>query len=202
MSQLKTAVQGQYINATAGSKGKIVDPSALVSADQSFSVKQRQTLFRVLRCTYGVSLLATSDLTALSSTTLADLTELGTFYGQAGHWYEAEADIVATNATGADGAQFALKISGTQTSIILAGTGIALNGAAAVTSSIPSVALSSNLPFTLSPDTTSPFAGLMTVRFKLVADATITVQAACKDATTSGLVVEGGSKFTLRCLDL
>lgn len=172
-----------------------------------FTGQARKALASVAR-RQGTTLLLTADSTAKTTTTLTDVTdsatastgvqEFGQFLVDAGKWYTASGMLHFTNATGADGAQAALHLTGTQTAMPCIGYAEAISGGAAgAVLDADVVAFASNLFFTSVADTTSPYLIRFEVTFKPTAAGILKPQFALQAASGAGATMKAGSFLTL-----
>jgi hypothetical protein len=159
----------------------------------------------------GTTLMLTAASTAKTSTTLTDVTnsatastgtqEFGQFLVQPGKWYRADGVMQFTNATAADGAKLALHLTGTQTSMPCIGYAVGIGSATAhvagANETFSSVAFASNLFFTVTADTTSPYAFKFEVTFKPTAEGVLKPQIALQAATGAGATLDPGSYLRL-----
>lgn len=200
-----------FTRAVAGTKAVLIDAADTINECGAFNTSEKSALAKAFRgAGSGVTLLLTSDSTANATTTLADVVngssvqEFGFFDVKAGKWYEASFNCVMTNGTAANGAKLALKLSGTQTNIKIAGRGTAFSSSTtpvlAEMDTYATIALGSNLFFTLEADVTSPFTFEGKVVFQAVADGRLNIQIAEKDTGSGTAILKAGSTLTVKQL--
>lgn len=206
-------VSQKPVVAVAGTKAIVIDSVNTFTQNGALDIKLKQALARMGRRSGGSTLVLTSDSTAKTTTTLTDVTnsatastgivEFGQFNLQGGgNLYFIDLMAQMTNGTAANGAKVALNLSGTQSGLVATGQFYAMGSGAegAVTNQGPITALGSNLLFTASPDTTSPFVIAATMLVKVIDDGVLKLQIAEKDAGGGTGVLKATSYITVRPL--
>ena len=207
------AVTQKPVRVFAGTKAIAISNDNLITQNGSLSISLKQALQRINRRNGGTTLILTSDSTAKTSTTLTNVTdsatastgvvEMGYFdLIGGGNLYLVDCALQITNGTAANGAKAAITLSGTQSGLVATGQAFALGSGAAgaVADQFPIVGLSSNLFFTLSPDTTSPFVIAASFIVKAIDDGRLQVQFAEKDAGGGTAVLKATSYVQVRPL--
>ena len=191
-------MSSSYLICTPGTKTTRIDCRDGVQGS-TFSTEQRKVLVKLCN-RLGVTLRANGDLTAVTSTTLANSTEFGSFTVKAGIWYEYELWLQLTNGSAANGCKVDVTLSGTQTSLKGFGVSSVAVGTADPTDAATS-SISTQILLTTSQDTTSPFFVAHKTTFKPVNDGKLLIQLAEKDTGGGTLVLKQGSYMRVRVLE-